>query len=593
MRAKEHSTIKSRILKYAMDLWGVKDAKDMDPVVDLLLDVFANESYLLQQEICRSDAMLLRRLSSILVDSKWSLPFPAHALMSVSPNKGESVCLDAEDHFYAEKYIFGKDEVQVFFTPLYSHELIDAKVAATLTADSLFLYTNELKDNSPYSIAASTLIPFNVVWIALDIDAEQLEKLSKISLCVLPQKWDILPFLKAGTFYDAEGNVLRSTNGISEKDVYGNAHYYDGIKDYYNDLFFDIDIDSHSLIPESARSLFNISDITSLSEFDFDRPHVWLKMKLPEIIDLPVIDGLRFYINTFPIVNRKLVSQQHNFKSNGNIIPLYGEKECDFLNIRCIQDDNGNVYVDKMNSLNEDSYGVFSLYFGDLERFDSSNAKSLIRKLLQSIREEGNAFAAMKPDTLTSQLKRLFEKINIIETEMASHKDERNSVKAFALTIPEPNATYGEIKYWGTSGEIANGFSENCMMHQFNMDKFDGSSIYLRTETIGGKLLINDQELIRSMRYGLLTKNRIVSKEDIRSYILHKIGNMIRDIDIHEGVGLSSNPNKGLVRVTEIHIKLNESAHKNEYDYSPLSNVFEKELSRHSVIGSNYKVCFI
>lgn len=32
--------IKDRILRHAMELWGISDSRDMDPVVDLLLDVF-------------------------------------------------------------------------------------------------------------------------------------------------------------------------------------------------------------------------------------------------------------------------------------------------------------------------------------------------------------------------------------------------------------------------------------------------------------------------------------------------------------------------------------------------------------------------
>lgn len=43
--------IKERILKYAMESWGITDSRNMDPVVDLLLDVFAYESARLHQDI--------------------------------------------------------------------------------------------------------------------------------------------------------------------------------------------------------------------------------------------------------------------------------------------------------------------------------------------------------------------------------------------------------------------------------------------------------------------------------------------------------------------------------------------------------------
>ena len=107
--------IKERILKYAMESWGITDSRNMDPVVDLLLDVFAYESARLHQDIKKLDSRILYQLSRILIDNKWSLPIPAHALMSVNPSSEESCVLDAEDHF--GKICFWKGKCSgVFYT---------------------------------------------------------------------------------------------------------------------------------------------------------------------------------------------------------------------------------------------------------------------------------------------------------------------------------------------------------------------------------------------------------------------------------------------------------------------------------------------
>lgn len=39
MADKKQIAIKERILKQAMEFWGVSDIRDMDPVIDLLLEV--------------------------------------------------------------------------------------------------------------------------------------------------------------------------------------------------------------------------------------------------------------------------------------------------------------------------------------------------------------------------------------------------------------------------------------------------------------------------------------------------------------------------------------------------------------------------
>ena len=76
MADKKQIAIKERILKQAMEFWGVSDIRDMDPVIDLLLEVFAHESNKLHQEIEQSDSRILHRLSRILIGNKWSLPKP-------------------------------------------------------------------------------------------------------------------------------------------------------------------------------------------------------------------------------------------------------------------------------------------------------------------------------------------------------------------------------------------------------------------------------------------------------------------------------------------------------------------------------------
>ena len=86
---KRQQEIKERISRSAMDMWGISDPTQMDPVIDLLLDMFAYNSNRLYQDLESSDAAILHRLARLLVPHKWSLPFPAHALMTVNPASTE------------------------------------------------------------------------------------------------------------------------------------------------------------------------------------------------------------------------------------------------------------------------------------------------------------------------------------------------------------------------------------------------------------------------------------------------------------------------------------------------------------------------
>ena len=74
---KRQQIIKERIQKFAMDLWNIADPRQVDPVIDLILDVIAYNSSRLYQSIDNSDSSILQRLARLLVPHKWSLPSPS------------------------------------------------------------------------------------------------------------------------------------------------------------------------------------------------------------------------------------------------------------------------------------------------------------------------------------------------------------------------------------------------------------------------------------------------------------------------------------------------------------------------------------
>ena len=89
LKGTDYKSIKERLKKRAMGLWGIEDMDKIDPVIEMLLDVFAYELARVNDEIKISDGKLLERLARILVDDKWSLPSPSHALLKMLPIENE------------------------------------------------------------------------------------------------------------------------------------------------------------------------------------------------------------------------------------------------------------------------------------------------------------------------------------------------------------------------------------------------------------------------------------------------------------------------------------------------------------------------
>lgn len=590
MPDKRHIEIKERILKFAMELWGINEPRNMDPVVDLLLDVFANETARLYQEIKASDSRLLYQLSRILIDNKWVLPIPAHALMSVAPNNDETCVLNAEDHFYTEKFIFGKESVQVFFTPLFNYPLVNARLG-------IIAYGDTVKTVSEKSISSSLFldrkeqIESYVVWLGFDINEKHLSETQEMTLCLIPDDTLFVPFLHMTRIYDCTGKEIPVQFGLKVQDPFNNAHYFDGITNFYNDYYV------KKSLTDADKSLKTLSQqfpsARQTENIDTDKKFFWIKLRLPEIFNSQdYLNSLNIYLNTYPVVNRKLVYKQHNFATNGRYIPLPCPKGSYFLNIRSICDNTGKEYTDRQQQYEENPTGIFDLYFGNLERFDSDSAIDLINQIIQRIREDGNAFSALNPDLLTAQLKELFFKLSEIEKSVENVNRDEKRQRIFALTVPAPNATSAEVKFWTTSGQLANGLDERAFVQQFNMEKYDATSLVFRTPVQGGIVHTEESNLVHSLRYGLVSRDRIVSKRDIHNYIYHKMGNNVDTIQIKDGIAISPERKKGFVRIVQVEIKLKQNI-RDFLDLSVFAHFLEKDMTEKSVCNSSYKIVFL
>lgn len=590
MPDKRHIEIKERILKFAMELWGINEPRNMDPVVDLLLDVFANETARLYQEIKASDSRLLYQLSRILIDNKWVLPIPAHALMSVAPNNDETCVLNAEDHFYTEKFIFGKESVQVFFTPLFNYPLVNARLG-------IIAYGDTVKTVSEKSISSSLFldrkeqIESYVVWLGFDINEKHLSETQEMTLCLIPDDTLFVPFLHMTRIYDCTGKEIPVQFGLKVQDPFNNAHYFNDITNFYNDYYVKISL------TDTDKSLKTLSQqfpsARQTENIDTDKKFFWIKLRLPEIFNSQdYLNSLNIYLNTYPVVNRKLVYKQHNFATNGRYIPLPCPKGSYFLNIRSICDNTGKEYTDRQQQYEENPTGIFDLYFGNLERFDSDSAIDLINQIIQRIREDGNAFSALNPDLLTAQLKELFFKLSEIEKSVENVNRDEKRQRIFALTVPAPNATSAEVKFWTTSGQLANGLDERTFVQQFNMEKYDATSLVFRTPVQGGIVHTEESNLVHSLRYGLVSRDRIVSKRDIHNYIYHKMGNNVDTIQIKDGIAISPERKKGFVRIVQVEIKLKQNI-RDFLDLSVFAHFLEKDMTEKSVCNSSYKIVLL
>lgn len=584
-------SIKERLSKRAMGLWGIDDKDKVDPVIDMLLEVFAYELARLNEEIKISDGKLLERLARILVDEKWSLPSPAHALLKMLPIEKELV-IDRKTHFYHSKMELGETK-DLFFTPLKSHKLLSAYVRNVIYGNSLLVRDESAYPEYTVGALKDKRIDDNTIWIGVKIDQKLLKKRKKLPICLLLKNSELDSQLRTTRVEDIDGNNLPMKSSFAEGESSLHEHYYEMVNRYYQNYLYEIDIKGALKEQKTIEAQFpEIFDAVELKEFDEEL--FWLKLVLPVAFNRTEIEKLEISFNVFPIVNRKFVYKQHSLSRNGRLVSLPTDLEGYdfFLNMESLMDDAGSLYSPVINSDINDLSGTYSLYSGKADRFDQRSAKGMLNRMIQTVREEGSAFSAIGYDLLNAHLEDLSEKLDVIEKKVNnSYKNIIGSLeKQYLVTQPHESATGYECEYWKTNANAANGILDRTPFGQYQNVEVQASTIFLQTETVGGIIRTSTKEKINNLRSGVIARERIVSKEDIKAFVKAMIGNTLQSVDVKSGVAISQKRKEGLVRTSHVVIQLSSEYAMNNENKKRMAQFIQSELEHRSVQNIPYQV---
>ena len=499
--------------------------------------------------------------------------------------------LSPHDHFSVNRVVQGVKSPPLFFTPLYATQLLDAQIRYRLWGTQL----EELGRRRCYTeqaFAEEDRLGDHTLYLGIQIAEENLVHTDRLRLAILPERGELLPFLSEIQAFDAcEHPLVIQAQNIPEDSYEG--HYVQDLKEHYCHYLYEIELQESkascsltSLFPKLKEELQELHDVASQL--------YWIRLEFPAVFTLDDMASMGVHLNTVPVINRRLIRKLHSLEREGRILSLSTSDQGHFLSIESLEDNLGKVYIPRERSYEAGALGVYSLYFGDLERFDASDAQRQLRRVLQLVREEGNAFSAVDNSSFASVLKELQDRLKTLEKTVGKMQSESGPSKAFLMTMPEAEAEHLALSYWESTGGLANGLSPQDIIQSLEPDKFDSASIRLRTKTKGGRAAETEDMLIAHLRYGLLSKERIVTREDVKSYLKHRLGITLKQVDLRDGVTISQEPNKGLVRCTDVFLELvKQGTELNEEEQAHLSSRLETELKERSVAHTTYKVRFV
>jgi hypothetical protein len=589
--------IKNRMMKTAARLWGYPEDEtesSFDPLVNVLFSATALELEKISNEIQASRARLLERMVQLLSPEVLCGPLPAHGILSAR-SIDEVAWLKGNDQFYSSQKRGGNYEDEsgasgyrdFFFTPTGSFQLNTATVTYLATGHQLFRYREMISKEVITHCLPGKELEQRVLWIGLTGDRIKLhntqyyfeirnevnkelfyKNLADARWFYGDQEMDVIPGYNqeniSGEHLDIEQLLIRKNTASWKLKEFVNG--------YYKSKFITIR-HRNKIVTEQGgwpAELSQAFDKKELQSLQADNVH-WLKIQFPENIATPVLQDVVCHINCFPIINSRLHETLHHMHDILNIVPLYTSDT--FFDLHEISDQDGQIHNLRALEKNAQEKLTVILRQGGVGRFDERDATMIVENIVQLLSDESAAFSVLGRDFLSGELKQLQTIIYKLEQQMITRELNREYTP-FLVVRKDNKAQLNNltISYWSTAAEQGNDIKAGTMLQSYKTQSLYHSHCTLITTTIGGRNRLSASESITAYKSALLSRDRLISLEDIKIFCRLELGNTAKHIEVKKGVMVPRQVSQGFTRTIDVTIKLNrkdfmEAQEKNQLQY--------------------------
>lgn len=606
--------IKNRMLKHALTYWSIKNTDDLDPAVKLMLEAISLELYNLGNEVKDTQVRILEKIANLLAPDFLTSPNPAHGILHAAPVESTEL-VSRTTSFFAQRKISSRQNeeldtaIEIYFTPVDTVQLFDAQIAHIVHGGNLYFYDGSFNKHFIARSKAKS-IETNTLWLGLKINAK-IEDIQNLSFCfdwknletkLANQVYQLLPLTKwfIGDKEIETVQGIQYTAQTRKTDVYENIFLeYDllslrekDIKNYYDPRFISItdkEVDKiHEFIqpyPISFKNLFAESDLLKLNE-----KLLWLKITFPAAMQQEYLNEVYIYPNAFPVLNRKVNDLKYRLKGGSNIIPLRTGTLDQFLSVKSLSDEIQQYKSVPYRKMDEEESGTYTLRNGGVERFDGRNARELISYLLELLRSESSVFSAYGYDFIATTLKEMNQKISLMEQKTRGYINNAAEIPNYIIVKPFEGHDMMYAEYWTTLAEVANQLRAGTRLQQTKGVKVRQDSIVLMTTTIGGKNRLRPEEKLNAFRYGIMTRNRIITKEDIRNFCFYELGEKLSKVEVERGFEMSLHSKQAFRRTIDVILTRSENQTLENEAWQILCQQLKSKLQTRSGMSNYYRI---
>ncbi|WP_293313200.1 hypothetical protein [Pedobacter sp. UBA5917] len=600
--------IRNRILKNAEDFWNIKDSNDFDPLVRLIIEALSNELFNVANDVKNLENRIFDKISRILAPDHLTSSLPAHAIMHARPIEQQDY-LSPYSQFAFKKNIPQENDkakkTDIFFSPLHTVKVNNASVKYIVTGNTLF-NVEQLGKQPIQNTLSGTSTEKNTLYIGFSGIKDWMD-FNKLNLFFDWKNYSVpentYDLLSLGKWFYKNNELTAYTERFMDEPLTGKVQapfqhkqllnlIKADILQFYSNRFItlgdlnDFNIDESRELPAEFTNLFQPAVLNQI-----DQSVKWLKVIFPAAINQEMLNELHIYINAFPVVNKRLSQIKHRLKTMNNIIPIKTESLDQMLAVENLKDNKGKSYNEiPYTNENEKGDGSFSIRYGGTERFDTRNAKELVDYLFELLRDEKAAFTAYGPDFLSTILKNLEQNIALIEQKSRSALKDIKELPSYIVLKPIDDADILFLDIWVTQAEEANHINAGSRLVVYDNNKVNAESIFLLSQTKGGRSRLNATNRVQAYKYGLTTADRIITKADVINFCRYELGNKLKGITLAKGLIMDNKPNAGFIKTTDILIEPADQLNLSTQDWEELLSLTLAKLNLRSTMNVHYRL---
>jgi hypothetical protein len=577
--------IKARLLKSAARAWGFAETEaevNFDPLVGMLLTACSTELEKISGEIHSSRARILERMVQLLSPDSLTGALPAHAVACTTPIDTRME-LKEDMQFYFSRRQQGQQEgedsaaKEIYFSPSAAFPLTRATIRFMAAGNKLYQIKNSVNKEILAESEPEKELPNSTLWLGIDEPGTGLgnalfyfdlrhEANRQLFYHQLPKAtwyWNDQPMAHSPGYGDrliSGEQIDLETTLNRDDDTSGKICKH--INAFYKPRFINLKD------PDGLSSGKDNTLLTSMIEEAFPGkvqqqlkkiPVRWICIDFPQTVSSRLLQDVVCAMNCFPVVNRQLHEFTFRLQEVLNIVPLQSEDT--FLDLAEASDEEGRLLnIRSFESYGDDSSAML-LRNGGVGRFDSRDAGGIVDYLIQLLRDESAAFATLGNDFVSGEMKQLRQIINKLEQRLYS-QDQQREQSPYLVIRNNSKSPWQNIfvKHWSTCGVSGNNIKSGTVMRLYKGGGLQSNQLVLATTTQGGRNRLNVTDRVSAYKSALLSRDRIITAEDIKAFCHYQLGQCVRRIEVQKGVQSYPDQQQGFARTIDVRIAIERNA---------------------------------